>query len=197
MSQRQPQHDVLPLFVDRWSPRAFRPQALAEKDLAPLLEAARWAPSAFNGQPWRFLWALRERPQWEVFLDLLVPANQTWAQHAGALLVVLSRQRSEHKDRPAPTHSFDAGAAWMSLALQATASGLAAHAMAGFDAARARTALTIPEVYAIDAMVAIGWPGDRERLPEALREREVPSGRRKISELAFEGPYPADASGST
>jgi nitroreductase len=188
---RTPSAPVHAQFPARWSPRAMSGQGLSEQDMLSLLEAARWAPSGNNAQPWRILYALRDTPEFTVFFDMLVPANQVWAKQAGALVVFTSATVSEHNGKPLPTHSFDAGAAWMSLALQGSHMGLVVHGMGGFDREKARQALGIPETYAIEAMAAIGHPAAAETLPEALREREKPSPRKPLAEIAFAGKWDA------
>ncbi|HEX8571876.1 MAG TPA: nitroreductase family protein [Allosphingosinicella sp.] len=194
MAHRQPDHPVDPLFVERWSPRAFDGLEMPEADLLTMLEAARWAPSAFNSQPWRFLYARRGEPDWERFLDLLVPFNRSWAQSASALVYILSDTLpfTDKAGEPATshTHSYDAGAAWACFALQATRLGYQAHGMSGVDFERARTELGVPERYRIEASAAVGRIGDPETLPEKLRAREVPSGRKAVSEFAFRGGWP-------
>ena len=187
-SQRHGQHDVDPLFIDRWSPRALSGEPLSAAQLLQLLEAARWAPSASNSQPWRFLYALRGSDFFPAFLDLLVPANQAWARQAGALLVVLSRTHSDD-NRPLRTHSYDTGAAWMSIALQASLSGLVCHGIGGFDHDKARRVLRVPEGYDVEAMAVLGHPGDPAMLPEPARAREKPSDRRPLEQSACEGPF--------
>ncbi len=188
---RDVRHDVHELIPSRWSPRAMSGAAVAAADLERLFEAARWAPSSYNRQPWVFLYALRDGPDWPRFFDLLVAGNQAWATHAGALILVGSRRRtSDGKD--IPTHTFDTGAAWQNLALQGTAMGLVVHGMAGFDYDAARERLGIPDEVAVEAMVAVGHPGDPGRLPESLRDKEAPSGRRPIAEFAFAGNFPTD-----
>jgi len=187
---REPDYPVEELFLRRWSSRALSGEPLSEEDLGSLFEAARWAPSSYNGQPWRFLYARRDGEHWDELFDLMVEYNQGWAKGAGGLIVVLSRKTFEHNDKPARTHSFDAGAAWMALALQAAARGLVAHAMQGFDYDRAREVLEIPEEYEVECMVAVGHPGEISELPEKLRERDKPSSRKAVSELAFEGRLP-------
>jgi hypothetical protein len=121
--ERQADHPIDPLFLRRWSPRAMAGTPLRPDDLHPLFEAARWAPSSGNGQPWRFVYALRGTPEFAGFLDLLVPGNRIWCERAGALVVILSRTVRDN-GKAVRTHSFDAGAAWMSLALQGTLQGL-------------------------------------------------------------------------
>ena len=178
-----------PIFRRRWSPRAMSGEAVSPEELMTLFEAARWAPSSYNSQPWRFLYARQGTPHWAPFFSLLIEFNQSWTKDAGALVLMISRTHFAHNNQPSPTHGFDAGAAWGNLALQGSLMGLVVHGMAGFDAARARTLLNIPEEYAVQAMAAIGRPGPVERLPEALRAREVPSGRSPLAEIVREGGF--------
>lgn len=177
-------------FVARWSPRAMSGEPLETGSLDVLFEAARWAPSCFNAQPWCFLYAYRDCATWPSFFDCLVEGNQSWVANASALIAVLSRTHFETNDKPAPTHEFDAGAAWMSIALQAAKMNLVTHAMRGFDADIARTSLAIPEAFKINAMVAVGHPGTLDDLSESQLKREVPSGRKPIAEFAYEGVFP-------
>ncbi len=187
--KRQADHPIDPLFLDRWSPRAMSGEAIPERELLILFEAARWAPSSFNNQPWRILYARRESSHWPRFFDLLVEQNKVWAANAAALLVFLSKKTFDHNGKPSITHSFDAGAAWENLALQGTLSGLVVHGMQGFDYERARTALDVPDDYQVEAMAAVGKPGSAEQLPEKLRERESPNDRRRIDRTVVEGPF--------
>ena len=186
---RTPQHEIDRLFVNRWSPRAMSGESVGSEELMRLFEAARRAPSCFNEQPWRFLYACRDDQHWSTFFDLLVEGNQGWSKNAAVLLVVASRTTFSHNGKPDRFHSFDAGAAWENLALQATLSGLVVHGMGGFDADKARRALEIPDDHAVEAMVAIGRPGKTEELPEALQEREQPSDRKPLSELVMNGKF--------
>lgn len=189
---RTPAHPIDPLFVRRWSPRALTGAPIAESELLTLLEAARWAPSAYNAQPWRFLYARRDTAAWAPVFGALVPFNQVWAQNAAALVVVLSRTisgPSGPEAQPNRWHAFDAGAAWASLAFQAELSGWAAHAMAGFDAEALRAALAVPTTYDLHAVVAVGRRGDPAALPEPLRAREAPNGRTTLAGIAAEGAF--------
>jgi nitroreductase len=179
-------HPVDPLFLRRWSPRAMSGAPLTREQLLPLLEAARWAPSGGNGQPWRFAWALAGTPHFDRFLAALVPGNREWCVRAGALLL-LSAKVVRDDGKPAPSAVFDAGAAWMGLALQGTLSGLVVHAMGGFDREAARAAVALPAGLEPQVMIAVGHPGRVEDLPERLREREVPSDRLPLEGLAVEG----------
>jgi nitroreductase len=165
-------------------------EPITEEELFTLFEAARWAPSSYNNQPWRILYARRDTRHWPLFFDLLVEFNQTWAKNAAALVVFISKTTFDHNGEPAATHSFDTGAAWENLALQATLKGLVVHGMQGFDYDKARTALSIPDGFKVEAMAVIGKPGRKEDLPERLQERETPSDRRKLNGTVFEGPLP-------
>ena len=158
---------------------------LKKEDLLTLLEAARWAPSSGNGQPWRFVYGLQGTPAFTGLFDLLAAGNRPWCSRAGALLVVLSKSTRDKGDR-ARTHSFDTGAAWMSIALQATQMNLVAHGMEGFDYDRARSALSLSDEMTVECMVALGHQGKSEDLPEPYRSREQPSTRRPIVELVTE-----------
>ena len=187
---RDPDHDVDPLFVNRWSPRAMTGEPLDEADLLPLFEAARWAPSAFNNQHWRFVYATREDDEWGTFLDLLNENNRAWASDAGALVAIFSKTTFDHNGEPAATRSFDTGAAWQNLALEGTRRGLAVHPMAGFDWEQIHDALGVPdEEFDAEAMVAIGERADPETLPDDLQAREEPSDRKSLDEIVFSGQF--------
>jgi nitroreductase len=191
---READHPIDPLFLERWSPRAFDGSDMPEADLLTLFEAARWAPSAFNGQPWRFLYARRGDPHWQRFLGLLIPWNQEWAQSASVLIFILSDSLIETKwggEAVSHSHSFDAGAAWACLALQAARLGYQAHGMSGVEFDRAREELGVPERFRIEAAAVVGRIGDPAILSEKLRAREGPSGRKAMTEFVFNGPFPA------
>ncbi|MBI4564607.1 MAG: nitroreductase family protein [Planctomycetes bacterium] len=189
-ARRKANYDILPLLLNRWSPRAMTAEPLGDEELFPLFEAARWAPSSYNAQLWRFIIARRQnRELFDKFVGLLVPANQVWAKDAAVLVVVVSRKFFEHNDKPSVTHTFDAGAAWENLALEATRRGLVAHGMQGFDYERARTELGVPEAFEVHAMIAIGKRGIKEKLPEKVRVMEEPNGRRPLREILFEGAF--------
>ena len=177
------------VFLDRWSPRAMSGEALGDAELMTLFEAAHWAPSSGNSQPWRFLYARRDTEHWPLFFDLLNEGNKTWCHRAAALLVFISRTTREESGRALVTHSYDTGAAWMSLALQGWLKGLVVHGMAGFDYARAKTTLNVPDDFTVEAMAAIGRIGPKEDLPPQLLSREFPGQRRPVTELVFAGPY--------
>lgn len=194
MTVRQAHHPVDPIFTARWSPRAFDRSEMPEDDLLTIFEAARWAPSSFNAQPWRILYARREGADWGRFLSLLVPFNQRWARNASVLAYILSDTLMETKPgqtSPSHTHSFDAGAAWASIALQATMLGYHAHGMAGVEWDRAREELKVPDRFRIEAAFVLGRIGSLDLLDEKLRAREVPSDRKPVADFAFAGDFPA------
>lgn len=186
-------HDIDPQFLERWSPRAFNNENIPEATLLGFIEAARWAPSAYNSQPWRFLYARRDSADWPRYLGLLNEFNRGWAQHASALLVIVSKTTfvppGKSEAQPAPSHTFDTGAAWGFFALQAHLAGWHTHAMTGFDKELARTALKIPAGHEIHAMVAVGKRGDAASLPEALQARETPSPRLPLEAICAEGDF--------
>lgn len=171
--------------MKRYSPRVMSGEAMVKEELMTLLEAARWAPSASNLQPWRFIYALHGTPEFETFLSFLMPGNKVWCVNAGALIVLISKTTKDDGS-PAGMHTFDSGSAWENLALQATAMNLVAHGMAGFDYKMAKEKLNVPDDYAVEMMIAVGKHGKVEDLPEPLRAREVPSDRKPLSEIAFE-----------
>ena len=196
MSPRQADHPIDPLFLERWSPRAFDGSDLPDADLMAIFEAARWAPSAFNSQPWRFLYAKNGDGNWERFLSLLIPWNQSWAHSASVLVYILSDITPMTGKDGAPqeshSHSFDSGAAWVSLALQATRMGYHAHGMSGIQFDLARAELAIPERYRLEAACVIGRIGDPAILTEKLQAREFPSGRKPQGDFVFAGSFPSD-----
>src|SRR5947209_3915464 len=187
--RREADYPVDKIFLDRWSPRAMSGEEMAKGELMALFEAARWAPSSYNNQPWRILYARRGTENWPQFFGLLVGGNQAWAKDAAALLLFVSKTTFDFNGETYPTHSFDTGAAWENLALQATLKGYVVHGMQGFDYERARAELRIPEGFRVEAMAAVGRPGKAEDLPEGLREREAPSPRKKLAEIVCEGKF--------
>jgi nitroreductase len=183
---RQADHPIDQRFLERWSPRALSPD-VSGAELLSCLEAARWAPSASNTQPWRYVLTRHGEPGFAAVFDCLVPFNQAWAGRAGALIVACSLLESvatpQHPAKPLPGSAFDAGAAWMSLALQARQLGLYAHAMGGWERERLAAAIALPATARIDCVIAIGRPGDPALLSEEQREREKPNSRRALAEL--------------
>lgn len=185
---RKTQRNVNEIFVNRWSPRAMSGEEIDEAALFSLLEAARWAPSSNNNQPWRFLYARRNTPNWNTFFNLLTESNQIWAKNAAVLLVVISKKTFD-SGKPSRTHSYDTGAAWVSFALQGYLNGLVVHGMQGFDYDKAKEILHVPDDYSVEAMIAVGKKGKKEELPAYLQEREIPSTRKSLTEIAVEGSF--------
>ena len=181
---REALHPVDHAFLDRWSPRSFTDAPVGEAALHSMVEAARWAPSCFNAQPWHIVVAHTEEGLATV-RGLLVPFNLMWAGKAPALMVIFARRTFERNDEPNRHHAFDAGAAWMSLALEGRRHGLHTHGMAGFDLAGAPAACGLdPALYEAMAVIAVGHIGPRSALPEPLQEREIPSDRKAPEEMS-------------
>jgi nitroreductase len=188
-AHREPDHEIDPLFVNRWSPRAMTGEPLDEAEYLPLFEAARWAPSSFNNQHWRFVYATREDEEWETFLDLLVEGNRAWATDAAVLCVVVSKTTFDHNGKPVSVHSYDTGAAWQNLALEAARRELAIRGMAGFDYERAAEELDVPEEYEVEAMFALGERAPPETLDDDYRDQEQPSERKPLEEIVHRGGF--------
>ena len=193
MTTRTPEHPANPQFLQRWSPRAFTGKPLPKPELMSMFEAARWAPSTSNTQPWRFVYGLAGSEGFDAIFRTLMPFNQAWAHRASALIAVLSATSSVApggtEAKPSPNHAFDTGAAWMSLALQAHQLGWCTHAMGGFDKAALREALGVPEAFAVQCVVAVGEQGDKAALDAALQAREAPNGRQPLSAMVCEGRF--------
>ena len=180
-------HPVHELLRRRWSPRAFAPRPVEAEKLASLFEAARWAPSSFNGQPWHYIVATRDdQAAFERLLNCLRPQNIQWAQHAPVLIIAVA-QLSLGEDRGPNRHAFhDVGLANENLVLQAVALGLVSHQMAGFFPDKARETFDIPEGYEAVTAIAVGYPGNPEDLPPETRARELqPRERRPLREFVF------------
>ena len=178
-----PIHDVL---RQRWSPRAFDDRPIEPEKLRSLFEAARWAPSSNNGQPWRFLVATKEnKDEYDRLFHCLVESNQAWASRAPLLL--LSVAKLQFEDGSANRHALhDTGMAAENLAIQATALGLVTHQMAGFRIDQARADCQIPDGYEPVAMMAVGYPGDPALLSDCMRARETqPRVRKPVTEFVY------------
>lgn len=186
---RRPEYPVHAHFVNRWSSRAFDSRPVEEDVLYTVLEAARWAPSSGNGQPWRFIVA-RTQEERERFRSFIRPGNRVWSDRAPALVLLVSYTLNANGE-PGGSHAFDAGAAWGTIASQAALLGLNTRAIGGFDHELAREALHIPEEYDLHAVITLGYRGDKSVLPETLQEREVPTDRRSLNELVHEGVFQA------
>lgn len=194
---RKAEYPVASVFLDRWSSRAYTGEPVPEQDLLTILDAAHWAPSAFNSQPWRFVYAIKGTESFDALLALLNDFNRSWASNAGALVIVLSKTHmlppGASEEVPSYSHTLDAGAAWGSAALQATMLGYAAHGMTGIHLDKIAEALGVPAGYRPELAFSVGKRGDASQLPEMLASREGPSPRRPVSEIAFEGRFKGDA----
>lgn len=190
-NRRTASHPIDPQFLERWSPRAFDGSSITPEQAMTLFEAARWAPSSYNSQPWRFVYALRDTPAWPTVFGLLNEFNRGWAVTASLVAIVFSKEtmKGPSGEMPSHSHSFDAGAAWMSLALQAQKMGLQAHGMTGIDIAGAPAALGVPAGYRVEAGLVVGRVGDPATLAEALRARETPTDRNPLDAMVFEGRF--------
>lgn len=182
---------VAPFILNRWSPRAFTPDEITQAGLLSILDAGRWAPSAYNAQPWRFIYAHRNTPDWERFLSWFIPFNRSWAENASAIVYIASRSviDSSSTDEPVelPSHAFDAGAASILIQLQANQNGWFARPVSGFDKNLAHAGLELPEDHVVHAAIVIGHRGEVSQLPANLQAKEQPSNRVPLASIAFEG----------
>ncbi len=185
---RKPAYPIADIFYTRWSPRAMTGEPLTKEELLPLFEAARWAPSSYNGQPWRFVVATAPKEK-ELFMSFLVEFNQQWCKNASALVVICARKNFEHNNSPNPHHVFDTGSAWVSLALEGARRGLVVHGMAGYDQEKVRKGLHIPAEYDIAAMCAIGKFADPSVLPPEIAKTEGPNQRKTVDEIVGWGKF--------
>lgn len=185
---QQPIHE---LIANRWSGRAYDASKPVTTDqVISLLEAARWAPSCFGDEPWRYVVCNKadNMSAWQAAFDCLVPGNQGWAVNAPVLLLICADTIFRHNEKPNRWAAYDTGAAAENLCLQATALGLMAHQMGGFDVDKARQAFKVPERYQIMSMVSIGYQAPVESIPSEAKERELAARQRKpLGELFFNG----------
>jgi nitroreductase len=174
-------------FLDRWSPRSFKTKPLTEQQILTLFEASRWAPSCFNDQPWIYIYAVKEDDR-RGFVSLLTEKNQEWAKNAPLLMFIATRIHFAKNGKQNRSAEFDAGSAWMSLALCARKLGLYAHAMAGFDRERVYGTLGVPkDAYKVMAAIAVGERDNPSKLPEDLRKTESPNDRKPLNRIHCEG----------
>jgi nitroreductase len=186
---RKSDFKINPLIFNRWSPRSMTGEELDVDTIMSLFEASRWAPSSYNNQPWRFIYAKRNTKYWNNLFDLLAEPNKIWVNNAALLVVVISHKNFEHDGKFSITHQYDAGAAWENLALEAYSRGLVAHGMQGFGYPKARNNLNIPDNFVVMAMIAIGKEGPKENLPPNLQEKEKPNDRKPLNEIVMEGSF--------
>ena len=183
-------HPINDLSRERWSPRAFSDQPVQTRFIASLLEAARWAPSAVNEQPWRFIIGLKGDATWDHLYSTLIGWNQQWADHAPILLLVIGKERYSSNEKHNDWFAYDCGQAMAHLTLEATNLGLYSHQMGGFSPEKAVRLFAIPEDYKPLAVIAIGYYGDPEKLPEEMKKRETdPRERKELKELVFSGKF--------
>lgn len=186
----QPQSAIHELLSKRWSPVAFSSQPIDDDTLAALFEAARWAPSCFNAQPWRFVIGRHGTDAHSRILSTLTPGNVAWAGNAYILGITVAHDVFTHNGKPNRWAAHDVGLASMSLAVETTARGLFIHFMAGFDAAKAMELLAIPEQHTPIAAFALGHRGDPSTLPPEVAAKESrPRTRKPLNEVVVEGTF--------
>jgi nitroreductase len=178
---------ILPAVLNRWSPRAFADRDVSAADLNRVFEAARWAASSSNEQPWRFLVGRRNSETFQKILSTLVGFNQSWAGAAPVLILGAASTKFSHNGTPNGFAHYDLGAAGATLALEATSLGLSTHFMAGYDQAAARAAFAIPEDFILGAVIALGYQGEPAALgnPQLVEREIAPRTRKPLSELVF------------
>lgn len=186
INTRKANHEIDPLYIKRWSPRAFSEKPVETEKLNRIFEAARWAPSAANRQPWRFIIAKTAEDR-KRFLGFINKSNVEWCHRAPVLMVVASKKVYNDAGDPNYFHTFDTGTAWGYLSLEAARQGLIAHGMGGFNPESAKVELNISDEYDVQAVVAIGYHDPNAELSERNRSREVPSDRIPIEQFVFEG----------
>lgn len=175
------------IFIERWSPRAFKPDPISEEDLYTMFEAARWSPSCFNEQPWYFVYA-RSTNELKNFQSLLTDSNRVWAAKAPLLLIAFSKRHFNNNNKPNQWADFDTGAACLALVLQANQLGLRCHALAGFDQDKSYEVANVDrEKYHAICMMAVGKKDSPDILPDTLKARETPNDRKGIHEFIAEG----------
>ncbi len=178
------------LSRERWSPRAFSDDPVPARFIASLLEAARWAPSAANEQPWRFIIGMKGDATWDLLYSTLIGWNQQWADQAPLLLLIIGKEKNNSNEKSNQWYAYDCGQAMAHLTLEVTNLGLYAHQMGGFSAEKAVELFAIPEGFKPLAMAAIGYSGNAEKLPEEMKKREVaPRERKELKELVFSGKF--------
>ena len=184
-------HPIHELLANRWSPYSFAERAVSEDDLRSLFEAARWAPSSYNEQPWSYIVASRDQEaEHERLLSCLVPPNQAWAKAAPVLALGVARTRFTRNDKPNAAAKHDLGAASAYLTFEATARGLSVHQMIGIVPDRARELYAIPDHSEALTGIAIGYAASGDAAPASLRERdEAPRSRKSLEAFVFRGSY--------
>lgn len=187
-TKRKAAYAIDEAYINRWSPRAFSTKEVEEEKLNAIFEAARWAPSAANWQPWNYIVARNEEDR-ATFLSFINENNVEWCKRAPVLVLAISKKTRNEEGDPNPWHAFDAGTAWGYLSLEAYRQGLITHGMGGFDKEKARGLLEVPAEYDINAVVAVGYHDPTTLLSERNQQREVPSDRKPIESFVFEGKF--------
>lgn len=184
------EHPVDPEFIERVSTRAFDPiKAIDHNTLMSCFEAARWAPSSFNNQPWRYVYAHKGSKAFETMMSCLVDFNKMWCQNAAVLVIICSRSQFTHNNKDCMTASLDTGASYMSLCFQAAKLGIKSHAMEGIFRDKIKELFSIPEGFKVEAMLALGYQGQIDNLPEELKDKEVPTQRKPLKDTVSEANF--------
>ncbi|MEK6914496.1 MAG: nitroreductase family protein [Nanoarchaeota archaeon] len=183
---RKTKYKINPLILNRWSPRAMSGELLKEEELMSLFEAARWAPSSMNNQLWRFIYVKKDSEYWNNFFDLLVEGNKTWCKNASALIILISRKNNYHNNEIQITHSLEAGMAFENLALEGANKNIVVHGMAGFDYDKAKELLKLENNWQVECIIAVGKKANKDILPKELQDKEKPSERLDINQIAIE-----------
>ena len=182
--EREFNYDIMKEIKGRWSPRAFSSEKLNHEDVMAMLEAARYAPSCFNEQPWRFIVADDEETLVKM-RSVLAESNQVWANAAPVLIAILAKKTFAYNGKDNFWHQFDTGTAWGYLSLEAERRGIATHAMGGFSKKLLRETFHVTDEYDVITVVAIGKMGEKEKLPDDLKERERPEVRESLENLIY------------
>lgn len=182
---------VIDLLKNRWSPRAFSSESIEEEKIMSLLEAARWAPSCYNEQPWNFILFKKEKPEdYNKILDVLSPRNRLWAKNAPLIMLSVAKMNFERNNKFNRYSLYDVGSAVTHLTMQATSMGLYVHQMAGFDSEKAQQLFNIPEGYKPVSAIAIGYYGNIENLPDDFKKSETANRSRKpISDFVYQNTW--------
>lgn len=173
---------VSPLLANRWSPRCYSGEKIKDHELEAIFHAAKLSPSSYNMQSWKVIYAHRDTAEWDLLFDLLIDWNKGWVKNSSVLLLFLSKTVTD-QGKPNQTASFDMGAFWMSLALEAYHQNCPAHGMSGFNYEKARKTFKIPDIYKVEAMACIGKVGNIDELEKQYREKESPSSRKSLDEI--------------
>lgn len=174
-------HHISPDVIFRWSPRSMTGEKLSDEEVTALFEASRYAPSAFNDQPWRFYYCARDSKGFQDVMQILAPPNQEWCKNASHLCILVSKNTFDRNDKPNRTHTFDTGAAWEAFAIEGTRRNMVVHGMSGFDYDKAKEYLKLDDHFTVECMIAVGKPS------EGIASEDV-SLRRPLEEIAIEIP---------